>query len=195
MASGEAECPLTQFEYVIVLMSFFVAFGASEILSGLGRQYLYRAEARPYPLQIVASVLLLVALLQSVWGYWGFREISWGFGGFLLVLLPLLPLIGAACLIMPPAGRATAPVDPEAHYFSVCRAIFALLAAWVVLGTVAELAMVETTLHAGQGVRFAAVVLLLGLGSTVNARLHWIGLGLLALLQVAFVRTVTPVLG
>lgn len=185
---------MTQFEYVIVLMSFFVAFGASEILSGLGRQYLYRAEAKPYPLQIVASLLLLVALLQSVWGYWGFREASWGFGGFLLVLLPLLPLIGAAYLVMPPGGQATAPVDPEAHYLSVYRAIFALLAAWVVLGTVAELAMVEPTLHPGQGVRLAAVVLLLGLGSTSNAKLHWIGFGFLVALQIAFVRTVTPVL-
>ena len=73
---------MSELENVIGLMSFIVAFGASELLSGWGRQYIARAEARPYPLQLVASVLLLVALLQTSWGYWGFRFVPWGFGSF-----------------------------------------------------------------------------------------------------------------
>lgn len=186
---------LSEFEFVIVLMSFIVAFGASEVLSGWGRQFLARAEARPYPLQLVASALLLVALLQTVWGYWGFRSVSWTFGSFLLALLPLLPLVGAAGIIMPPAAPSTSALDAKQHYLSVYRAIFLLLATWVALGTVAEIALVETTLHLGQGVRIAGVLLMVGLSLTSNPAVHWTGIALLAALQLAFVGTVTPELG
>ena len=182
---------MSRFEYVTVLMSFVVAFGVSELLAGWGRQYLHRGEARPFPLQMVASVLLLVALLQSVWGYWGFREVAWGFGGFLLALSPLLCLVGAAYLLFPPASS---DVPAEQHYFSVSRAIFVLLAAWVALGTVAEWALVETSFHPGQVVRLVAVPMLIGLGFAERPALHWIGFAALAVLQAIFVGTVTPTL-
>ncbi len=185
---------VSQFEYVIVLMSFIVAFGASEILSGWGRQYLDRSEARPFPLQLAVSVLLLGALLQTVWGYWGFRAVHWNFGSFLLALLPLLPLVGAAGIVLPPAG-ATDRAEPRAHYFSVCRAIFLLMAAWVALGTLAEFALVEATLHVGQAVRLAAVAMLIALSFSSNEKVHWGGLVLLTALQVSFIRAVTPALG
>ena len=186
---------MSEFEYVIVLMSFIVAFGASELLAGWGRQYLARAEARPYPLQLVASGLLLVALLQTVWGYWGFRSVTWGFGSFLLALLPLLPLVGAAGIIMAPAGQTAAERDPRQHYLSVYPAVFILLALWVALGTVAELALVESSFHPGQAVRLVAVVLMVALSRTAQPAAHWAGLAFLAALQIVFVRTVTPDLG
>ena len=176
-------------------MSFIVAFGASELLSGWGRQYLARADAKPYPLQLVASALLLGALLQTVWGYWGFRSVSWGFGSFLLALLPLLPLVGAAGIIMPPAGQSAAETDPKQHYLAVYPAVFRLLATWIALGTIAELVLVEASLHLGHAVRLVGVLLLVGLSFTPNPTIHWAGLALLAALQAAFVRMVTPALG
>ena len=187
---------MSQFEYITVLTSFVVAVGVSQLLSGWGRLYLNRSTESPYPLQVTASVLLLVALLQSIWGYWGFREVDWDFGRFIIVLAPLLPLVGATYLIIPPAGSAASDsASPREHYFSVHRVIFALLAVWVVLGTIAELALVEPALHLGQVVRLVAVILLLGLGLTSQPRLHWVGLGVLATLQLLFVRLVTPALG
>ena len=52
-----------------------------------------------------------------------------------------------------------------------------------------------TSLHLGQDVRLAAVVLMLGLSFTSNAAAHRAGMGLLAALRVVFVRAVTPTLG
>lgn len=186
---------MSEFEFVIVLISFIVAFGASEILSGWGRQYLGRAKAKPYPLQLVASAVLFGALLQTVWGYWGFRSVSWGFGSFVLALLPLLPLVGAAGIIMPPEANFAAQTDTRQHYNSVYRAIFSLLALWVVLGTITEIVLVDSAIHLGQVVRIAGVLVLVGLSLTPNPAVHWAGIGLLATLQLVFVRIVTPTLG
>ena len=186
---------MSEFEYVVVLMSFIVAFGASELLSGWGRQYLGRARAKPYPLHIFASVLLFFSLLQSLWGYWGFRSVSWDFGDFILALLPLLPLVGAAGIIMPPREQSATDPDLKQHYLSVYRAIFVLLAMWVALGTIAELLLVEPSLHLGQAVRLVGTLLLLGLSFTAKPAAHWAGLTTLMVLQLTFVITVTPKLG
>ena len=186
---------MSQFEYITVLTSFVVAVGVSQLLSGWGRLYLNRNTARPYPLQIMASVLLLVALLQSIWGYWGFRNVTWDFGRFIVVLTPLLPLVGAAYLVIPPAsGTVSDSTSPRDHYFAVHRVIFSLLAMWVALGSVAELVLVEPTPHLGHAVRLIGVIVLLGLGLTARPAFHWAGLAVLATLQLLFVRIVTPAL-
>ena len=153
----------------------------SQLLSGWGRLYLGRKTKAPYPLQVTASGLLLLALLQSIWGYWGFREVSWDFWRFLIVLAPLLPLVGAAYIVLPPAsGDPSAAPSPRDHYYDVHRALFILLAAWVALGTIAELTLVEPRLHFGQGLRFVGVVLLVALGFTTRPMLHWWGLAVIA---------------
>ena len=187
---------MSQFEYITVLTSLVVAVGVSQLLSGWGRLYVGRKTAPPYALQVAASALLLLALVQSIWGYWGFRNVSWDFGRFLIVLAPLLPLVGATYIVLPRTEGASAPSQsPRDHYFEVHRAIFLLLAAWIALGTIAELALVEPELHLGQAVRFVGVVLLIALGFTTRPELHWSGLLVLAALQIAFVRIVTPILG
>ena len=176
-------------------MSFIVAFGASELLSGWGRLYLARDRVRLYPLQLASSALLFVALIQSVWGYWGFRSVSWGFGSFMLALITLLPVVGAAGIVLPPAERLHDQCDARTHYQSVYRPIFVLLAMWVALSTIAEMALVDAEFHAGQVLRIAAVLLLVGLSLTPRPAIHWIGLLLLATTQLMFAGLITPVLG
>jgi hypothetical protein len=187
---GRSRRPLSQFEYVTVLFSLVVAFGVSELLAGWGRSYRNRTTNRPYPLQLAASGLLLLALLQSLWGYWGFREVVWTFWLFLVALAPLLVLAAATFLITPSSEFPSA--DAEAHYFDVAPAVFALLAAWVGLGAVAEAGLVESSFHLGQAVRIVATVVLALLSRTSSPRIHWVGLGVLVTLQIAFVRVVTP---
>jgi len=172
-----------------------VAFGVSDLLSGWGRQYLTRRSTRPCALQLVASGLLLLALLQSIWGYWGFRDVPWSFGKFILALAPLLALVAAVYLINPvPGESAEETADLRAHYFEVSRAIFGLLAVWVALATIVEFVLIDTSLHLGQAVRVAAVTLLVALGFTSSPALHWVGLAALASLQLVFIGVVTPVL-
>lgn len=186
---------MSQFEYITVLTSFVVAVGMSQLLSGWGRLYLARKSEPPFPLQVAASVLLLIALLQSIWGYWGFRDVSWDFARFLLVLAPLLPLVVATYLVLPPPiSSSTARPSPRDHYFAVHRAVFLLLATWIALGALAEFVLAERHLHLGQGVRVVAVALLIGLGFTTRPAVHWVVLTLLGVGQLLFIRIVTPIL-
>ena len=186
---------MSEFEFIVVLMSFIVAFGASELLSGWGRQYLTRASSKPYPLQLAVSALVFLALIQSLWGYWGFRSVSWDFGSFILALTPLLPIVGAAGIILPPAGDMADQKSPRQHYESVYRAIFVLLAMWVAFGTLTEVILVDSSLHLGQAARLLGVLILISLSFTSKPAIHWVGLGILAALQLVFVGVVTPTLG
>jgi hypothetical protein len=184
---------LSQFEFVTLLFSLVVAFGVSELLAGWGRSYKNRLISRPYPLQLAASGLLLVGLLQSLWGYWGFRDVVWTFWLFLVALAPLLALAATTFLISPSVHAPTVEmVDPKTHYFDVAPAIFLLLAAWVTLGMLAEMTLLGMSFHLGQAVRLIGVPLLLVLSRSSNPAIHWVGLSLLAVLQMAFVRVVTP---
>ncbi len=192
--SSGRETRVSQFEYATVLFSFVAAFGVSELLAGWGRQYRHRSEVRPDPLQLLASLLVLLALLQSIWGSWGFRDVEWTFGAFLLALSPLLPVAGAATLIHPPAQERSITSHRE-HYFSIHRAAFGLMAAWVVLGAVAEVVLLEVVPHVGQALRALGLVLLVVLAVSKQPRVHWVGLLLLAGLQAGFVAAVTPALG
>jgi hypothetical protein len=184
---------VSQFEFVTVLFSLVVAFGVSELLAGWGRSYRTRVQIRPFPLQIAATGLLLLALLQTLWGYWGFRNVTWSFWLFLVAIGPLLPLAGATFLITPSrGGAAEGDSDARSHYFSVAPAMFVLLSSWVVLGTVAEVLLIDFSFHVGHAVRAIAILLLLVLMRSTNPVIHWWGLGGLAVLQLLFVGSVTP---
>jgi len=183
---------MSEFEFVLVLMSFIVAFGASELLSGWGYVYLNRVACKPYALQLVSSVLLFFALIQSLWGSWGFRSVSWDFVTFVIALLPLLPIVGAAGIILPRATTSGQEVDSRQHYESVYHAVFSLLALWIVLCAIAEIMLLEATLHVGQFSRLLGTLILLGLCFTSKPVVHWVGLVALTTLQLVFVGVVTP---
>jgi hypothetical protein len=182
---------VSQFEYITMLFSFVAAFGVSELLAGWARQYIDRRQSRLDPLQLFASVLVLMALLQSVWGSWTLRDTTWTFASFLLALSPFLPLAGAAALVHPPASAGPV-VSLRAHYFSVNRALFFLIASWLVLGCVADLVMLEVVAPLGLGVRLLSIGILAMMVWSERPWVHWVGLGLLAGLLTLFVAAITP---
>jgi len=184
---------MSQFEFVVVLFSLVVAFGVSELLAGWGKAYASRIRRRPYGLQIVATALLLIALLQSLWGYWGFRDVEWTFWLFLIALSPLLVLVAATYLITPDFDLDSG-ADARTHYFSVAPGVMVLLATWIALGAVAEFTLVSSSFHLGQAVRVVGVGLLLALSRSSQPIHHWLGYAALAILQFSFVRIVTETL-
>lgn len=107
---------MAQFEYVTALVSFVVAFGVSRLLAGWARQYVFRVQTPMYALQVAASALMLVGLLQSTWAFWWARDVPWTFGTFFLMLLTQLALVGASALIHPPVDRSSSIRD---YYFDV----------------------------------------------------------------------------
>ena len=102
--------------------------------------------------------------------------------------------MAATTFLISPTTRAPTVdiVDSKTHYFDVAPAIFILLVAWMSLGMLAESILVGMSFHLGQAVRLITLLLLLSLSRSSNPAIHWVGLSLLAVLQMAFVRLVTP---
>ena len=184
---------MSAFEFVTVLYSLVVAFGVSEILAAFARFLRARVrEGTPLFAPLIAAlVLLLQGLLQSLWGYWGYRDSTWSFGGFLIAILPLLLLSIATSVAIPDPGEANRD-DSAAHYYGVAPLVYPLVAAWIVFGLVAELVLVTPSFHAGQGVRLIGVAVLIVLARIRSDAIHLGGLILLSLLSFAFAEFVTP---
>ncbi len=183
---------MDQFSYVTLLVSFVVAFGVSSLLAGWARQYVQRAQTKIYPLQIAASALLLVALVQSTWTFWFYRGVAYTFVTFFLALMIALTQVGAAALILPPRGGTENMRD---YYFGVRRAVYGLLGAWIVLGGVQEIVtigVVSPIAPVGVLVAFrGGAVGLCRDGLVEPSRRHWGALAVLALLQIGWIATVS----
>ncbi len=185
---------MSQFEFVIVLMSFVVAFAISEILAGWGRQFAQREHVKVSGLQLAASVLLLLALVQAVWGYWNFREIEWTLLRFLVAFLPLL-VLSTAPFFMTPHISESGVTDAGEHYFRVRPLLFGILGAYVLLNALTELVLSSPAPLGAQAIRLIAVALFVGLAVSREPRVHWAGLTILLILQSVFAWRVTPGLG
>ncbi len=184
---------MSPFEFVVALMSFVVAFAISEILAGFGRQFTHRDRVRWSALQLLASFLLLVSLVQALWGYWGYRAVVWTPLRFLVGFAPLLVLSIAAFFITPPVS-APGVVDARAHYFAMRPVLFPVLGIYIALNGVTEAVLTGFALHPGQVIRLAALLIFAALALSKNATAHGIGLTILFALQLLFTLLVTPTL-
>ena len=185
---------MSQFEFVLVLMSFVVAFAISEILAGWGRQFAERDHVKPSGLQLMASALLLLALVQGLWGYWSYRDLDWTLGRFLIAFLPLLVLSTSAFFITPHISDRGVS-DAREHYMRVRSVLFTLLSAYVILNTLTEWTLSGLVPHGGQAIRPVAIAIFVALAVSRDPRIHWAGLTILLILQAAFALMVTPSLG
>jgi hypothetical protein len=185
---------VSQFEFVIVLMSFVVAFAISEILAGWGRQFAQREHVKTSGLQLAASALLLLALIQALWGYWNFRELEWTLLRFLVAFLPLLVLSTAPFFITPHIS-GSGVTDAGEHYFRVRPLLFGIMGTYVLLNALTELVLSGAAPLGAQGIRMIAVALFVGLAVSRDPRIHWVGLTVLLILQGVFAWQVTPGLG
>ncbi|MEM9174313.1 MAG: hypothetical protein AAGC67_03700 [Myxococcota bacterium] len=186
MRRGKAD-RVDHFEYITMVVSFVSAFAISQLLSGWARQWTYREVQPPYALHTVSTLLFLIALVQSIWGSWAYRDVPWSFGPFLVYFASTLPLAGAAALIHPPIATSE-ETSIRAHYFSNGRAAYLLIAVWIALAGLLEWLLVD---HLGQfsesmallqGIRFVAAIILTIQSISRSPRVHWVGLGLLAIM-------------
>lgn len=181
---------MDHFEYITMVISFVVAFAVSQILAGWARQYAHREIQPAYPLHTAATILFVLTLVQSVWGAWTYRQLSWTFGSFPLHFVATLPLAGAATLIHPPAASA-AETSLRDHYYASGRAAYLMMAIWVALQAVMEWSVrgqidgLAETFQAMAFPRIASIALLLWLARSKNATHHAIGLGLLGIVVAA----------
>ena len=124
---------MTQFEFVLVLLSLIVGIALADLLSSVSRQLRDRELWKFSWLQSGVAVFIFVALLQQWWESWGLQGVEqWNFANVLLMLAGPVGLYIAAHLLYPRGQRS---VDLEEHYFENARVFWMVAAVVVVVAT------------------------------------------------------------
>ena len=124
---------MTQFQFVMVLLSIIIGLGVTDLLSNISRQIKLRSTITFSWLQSTLVLFVFVALLQQWWETWGLQSIDhWNFGTMLLMLSGPVGLYIASHMLFPHEIEDT---DLEDHYFENARAFWLIAAAVVVAST------------------------------------------------------------
>lgn len=191
---------MSSFEFILVSIAIVVGLGISEVLADWGRLLRHRHEARPYPLQIVASAFVLALSLRFLWTLWTLRGIEWTYLGYLLVFAPGLALALMAHLTR--VELESLRRTPREQYFANRVPLFVMLASFPICGAASSWYHAEY-LRASLGsttgpFRFIWPVMIgtsLWLAHSASPRHHWIGWALIWLTNLAVSALVLPSLG
>ena len=116
---------MSQFEFILIIISIVAGFAISEMLAGIGRSLRKSVVYRHSGLHYLAVLLLLFLATRYIWTLWDYRSLQWVFWNFLLLLLPVFAIALAARVISVPANSFS--VDLEDHYFANAGAFYSLL--------------------------------------------------------------------
>ena len=116
---------MSQFEFILIIISIVAGFAISEMLAGIGRSLRKSVVYRHSGLQYLAVILLLFLATRYIWTLWDYRSLQWVFWNFLLLLFPVFAIALAARVISVPANSFS--VDLEDHYFANAGTFYSLL--------------------------------------------------------------------
>ena len=100
---------MTQFEFVQVTIAIILGLGITDIVRNLGEQVRLRERLAIYPVQVLASTLLLLVTLIYLWFFWQAAEVRWTLPLFALQAAPAIALAMAAQLLRVDCSDARTP--------------------------------------------------------------------------------------
>ncbi len=174
---------MSEFEFVQVTFAIILGLGVTEILRGLGEQIRARHYLRLYPLHVVASCIILMAIMIGLWGLWFVKGVQWTFPQFMLQAAPTIALALAAHVI-----RADCSIGADSlceQYFRNSGPAFLLLASVPLLTIVITFTRLDERPDDATNlvVITAARLLLAALGASMafikRPAYHWSALGLI----------------
>ena len=174
---------MSEFEFVQVTFAIILGLGVTEILRGLGEQVRARHCLRLYPLHLVASCVILMAILIGLWGLWFVKDVQWTFPQFLLQAAPTIALALAAHVIR--ADCSTSADSLRDQYFRNAGPAFLLLASVPLLTIVITLTRLDlrpddaTNLAVITAVRLFLAALGASMAFIKRPAYHWSALGLI----------------
>ncbi len=159
---------MTLFEYLSVAFSIVLSLAAVRLLSGLSVAFAPERRYWPHAMWIVFA-LLTSALVW--WNFWSFREVSWNFFEFLLVLLaPALIYLQAAALV--PENPSLVRSWRE-HFFTARKRLFVALGSFFLLAAgISWLLLDFPLLHPARVVQASGFGLALSGAVSTNKRFH-----------------------
>ncbi len=134
------------FEYLGVILSVIMGLGVTHVLAGVSKTIHLRATVRPYWVQLLWALNVLVYIVTIWWGmFWWSEQQEWSYFLFLLLILYAILLFLAASLIFP--WHIADGFDFEEHFYHTRPWFFAVLAvAWF-------MDIPETMAKSGTGLR------------------------------------------
>ena len=113
---------MTQFEYVMVMVSLILALALAQTLRGLPEILTSDKRYWPHALWLATLVLLV---LQAWWAYWDFNVIEvWTVTAYIATLVMPVILFASIYLLVP--ATRDADIDWRNHFYSVRRWFFVL---------------------------------------------------------------------
>lgn len=148
---------MTLFEYLAIAFSLLFSFSAMRLLAGLAHAV---QPGRRYWVHLCFVAWQLVITVMIFWMFWFFRNVTWNFPTFALVLVSPSLIYFNACTLVP---ENPASVESWREYFySVRRRYFIGVTCWALaLVTISTVALRMPMFHPGRSVQ--VVVLLIGL--------------------------------
>ncbi len=132
---------VTLFEYLAIAYSLFISFAVLRALSGLPHAL---AAQRRYWIHLAWVCLNLNGSLVMFWGFWGFQDVDWNYGRFLLTLGNPALLYVLACILTP--EEPSRVVSWREHFFATRIKLFATALCWLAVVIAISFAVLEIPL-------------------------------------------------
>jgi hypothetical protein len=159
---------MTLFEYLAIAFSLVFSFSGLRLIAGLP----YAVQpSRRYWIHFCFVCLQLLATVMVFWNFWVFRDVTWTFPTFLLVLASTGLIYFNACALIPEDPSAVECW--RAYYYSVCRRYFIGVVSWSVTVAITQTLVLQMPwVEPARGAQ--AGVFVLGLAGAISAseRLH-----------------------
>ncbi|MEM7541494.1 MAG: hypothetical protein AAF384_07880 [Pseudomonadota bacterium] len=172
---------MSQFEFLMIIASIFVAIAITEIISWWGQ--LLRSDPYPPVSRIhLAWTILFVCNAVLYWsGFWPYRDIAIeSYGQIWMLLLPTLFMILVGYALTP---SPTALAEHNGKYFDEKRkTIFIPWSVFILLAVLADAAIVESPTLEGAVPGLVSMAVFVSLIFLSNPIINYVGLAFLFLL-------------
>lgn len=177
---------MTLFEYLAIAFSLVFSFSGLRLVGGLPHAV---QAGRRYWIHLCFVCLQLLATVVVFWNFWVFRDVTWIFPTFLLVLASTGLVYYNACALIP--ENPAAVESWHAYYYSVRRRYFIGVTCWSLAVAITQTVVLQLPLvHPARAAQTAVFVLGLAGATSASERVHAIIVFLFLLLFLVLMLTI-----
>jgi hypothetical protein len=177
---------MTLFEYLAIAFSLVFSFSVLRLVGGLPHAV---QASRRYWIHLCFVCLQLLATVAVFWNFWVFRDVTWTFPVFLLILAATGVVYYNACTLIPENPSAVESWD--AYYYSVHRRYFMGVICWALaIATIQTVVLQMPLVYPARVAPVAVLVLGLAGAASTSERVHATIVFLFLLLFLALMLTI-----
>jgi len=120
---------MSPFEFITIFVSLIVGFALSHILRAVSDLYEIRERVKPYWLNSLWVVTVIMWSIFTWWGLWmlSIDRADWTYAQYWFLVMNVSSIYFFTTLVLPKATDGGS-IDLEEHYYSVHKAFFSIVA-------------------------------------------------------------------